>query len=237
MSGRRWTEEEEIKLENMVGIYAIHTIAKRLNRTEGSITNKITRLGLGGGVSNTEGITLNKLSETCGVGEGTVRRWIEKGLKAKKSIKYRSARYTFIKIKDFWDFAYKNQDDINFAKIERNILGSEPSWVKDKRRTDIKYYKNKCKRWTKQDDDTLKTMYKYHTLKEIGKTLGRTEDAVNTRARILGIKKRVVIPFSKKEIKMLINMKNKGMSDFEIGKKLCRSSWTINVKYKSLQGK
>ncbi|PWX17697.1 hypothetical protein CYK65_14070 [Clostridium perfringens] len=121
MAGRRWTENDIEALCEMVGKYKIKTIAKRLDRTDLAVINKITKLRLGGGVSNAEGITINKLAQACCVGEGKVRRWIGKGLKAKKCIKYRSGSYTFIKIDDFWRFAFSNKELIDFSKIEKKF--------------------------------------------------------------------------------------------------------------------
>ena len=160
MAGRRWTENDIEALCEMVGKYKIKTIAKRLDRTDLAVINKITKLRLGGGVSNAEGITINKLAQACCVGEGKVRRWIGKGLKANKCIKYRSGSYTFIKIDDFWRFAYKNQDLINFANIEKHILGKEPKWVEERRTYDIRNNNKKYTPWTKNDDHTLKKSIK-----------------------------------------------------------------------------
>ena len=227
MAGRRWTENDIEALCEMVGKYKIKTIAKRLDRTELAVINKITKLRLGGGVSNAEGITINKLAQACCVGEG-------KGLKAKKCIKYRSGSYTFIKIDDFWEFAYKNQYLINFANIEKHILGKEPKWVDERRTYDIRNNNKKYTPWTKNDDHTLKKMYKTHTLREIGLALGRTEMAINTRMRVLGIKKRVVIPWTEKEIDLLLSLKKKGLSDEKVGLELGIASGTVNAKYRAI---
>ena len=234
MAGRRWTENDIEALCEMVGKYKIKTIAKRLDRTDLAVINKITKLRLGGGVSNAEGITINKLAQACCVGEGKVRRWIGKGLKAKKCIKYRSGSYTFIKIDDFWRFAFSNKELIDFSKIEKNILGAEPIWVDERRTYDIRNNKKKYTQWTKNDDHTLKKMYKTHTLREIGLALGRTEMAINTRMRVLGIKKRVVIPWTEKEIDLLLSLKKKGLSDEKVGLELGRASGTVNAKYRAV---
>ena len=218
MAGRRWTENEIEALCDMVGKYKVKTIAKRLDRTELAVINKITKLRLGGGVSNAEGITINKLAQACCVGEGKVRRWIRKGLKAKKCIKYRSGSYTLI----------------NFANIEKHILGKEPKWVEERRTYDIRNNNKKYTPWTKSDDHTLKKMYKTYTLREIGLALGRTEMAINTRMRVLGIKKRVVIPWTEKEIDLLLSLKKKGLSDEKVGLELGRASATVNAKYRAI---
>ena len=77
-------------------------------------------------------------------------------------------------------------------------------------------------------------MYKYYSLKEIREVVGRTEEAISIRIRKLGLKRRVVIRWSDKEIKMLLKMKKKGMSENKIAIELGRSSGSVNKKYKEL---
>lgn len=234
MGGKLWSEDEVIKLIEMSDKLKTSTIAKSLGRTEEAVKKKLMRLNISTSINSIDAITVSNLASICKVGGGRVRTWIKKGLKTKKFKKYKSSVFTFIKIEDFWDFAEKNKDLINFANIDRNILGREPDWVREKRLNDIKYSKKKNARWTKKEDDVLRRMYKYYSLKEIREVVGRTEEAISIRIRKLGLKRRVVIRWSDKEIKMLLKMKKKGMSENKIAIELGRSSGSVNKKYKEL---
>lgn len=234
LGGKLWSEDEVIKLIEMSDKLKTSTIAKSLGRTEEAVKKKLMRLNISTSINSIDAITVSNLASICKVGGGRVRTWIKKGLKTTKFKKYKSSVFTFIKIEDFWDFAEKNKDLINFANIDRNILGREPDWVREKRLNDIKYSKKKNARWTKKEDDVLRRMYKYYSLKEIREVVGRTEEAISIRIRRLGLKRRVVIRWSDKEIKMLLKMKKKGMSENKIAIELGRSSGSVNKKYKEL---
>lgn len=43
-----------------------------------------------------------------------------------------------IRIDDFWKWAEKHQDLLDFSNYELNMLGAEPSWVPVKRRRDFR---------------------------------------------------------------------------------------------------
>lgn len=234
MSGKLWSEEEVKQLIEMSDKFKASTIAKVLGRTEAAVKNKLIRLNISTSITSMDAITAGNLASVCKVGGGRVRTWIKKGLQTTKFKKYKNSNFTFIKIEDFWDFATENKDLINFANIDRNILGIEPDWVREKRLNDIKYSKKKNARWTKREDDVLRRMYKDYSLKEIREVVGRTEDAITIRIRRIGLKRRVVIRWSDKEIKMLLRLKKKGMSENKIAIELGRSSGSVNKKYKEL---
>lgn len=234
MSGKLWSEDEVKQLIEMSEKFKASTIAKVLGRTEAAVKNKLIRLNISTSITSIDAVTVGNLASVCKVGSERVRNWIKKGLKTTKFKKYKNSNFTFIRIEDFWDFATENKDLINFANIDRNILGIEPDWVREKRLNDIKYSKKKNARWTKSEDDVLRRMYKDYSLKEIREVIGRTEDAITIRIRRIGLKRRVVIRWTDKEIKMLLRMKKKGMSENKIAIELGRSSGSVNKKYKEL---
>lgn len=47
------------------------------------------------------------------------------------------------------------------------------------------------KPWTQEDEKTLAQIYKTHTLNEVCKRLGRTKKAVQLRADVLGLTRRI----------------------------------------------
>lgn len=61
MGHKRWTKEDEELLMKWYGSYPIDKIAKRLDRTVGSIINKRQRMKLGAFLDNGDYITLNQL--------------------------------------------------------------------------------------------------------------------------------------------------------------------------------
>lgn len=183
---RRWTEEEtEYLIENW-GKYSVSTIAKNLNRTENSIINKINRIGLCGFKTNCEYITLNQLVVLmCGKNGSSTNKnkLLNNGLPA-VSKKINKSSVKFIDIDKFWEWAEENKNSLNFRRLEENILGREPSWVKEKRRNDILQFnkKNAYKRWTNFEIEKLKKYTELgYDLKTIAKELKRSEGAIRRK--------------------------------------------------------
>lgn len=75
----------------------------------------------------------------------------------------------------------RNKDFLDFSNFEKNALGKEPDWVKDKRKEDKeKSRKYKTTPWTVQEDEKLKyylKQFKYSCM-ELSKLLMRTEGAI-----------------------------------------------------------
>ena len=76
--------------------------------------------------------------------------------RVKAGTKYRY----MVDLEKFWEWAYKNQQILNFSRFEKYSLGCEPDWVESKRNQNKKINKNNSP-WTKQEDmillDKLKT--------------------------------------------------------------------------------
>ena len=132
---RNWTKEEETILSDLWGLESIENIAKKLKRTVPAITNKVASLGLGTAIENNyNGLTIKDISNLFGVNINIVSvGWIGLGLKYKvqKISKFRSYRY--VEIKDLYEFLEKNQNIWDSRNLEKNILGVEPDWLKEKR--------------------------------------------------------------------------------------------------------
>jgi hypothetical protein len=73
---RRWTDDEEEHLTEMLGRIPLHAIAKRLHRTETAITVRMKRRGL---AQRTEHYTANVAAHELGVESRTVCHWIRTG--------------------------------------------------------------------------------------------------------------------------------------------------------------
>lgn len=183
-------------------MYSIPTIAKRMNRSEAAIKGRATRLGLGAHLAASEFITFNVLIQELGIskpGSASCYSWaLEKFQKCGLKIhKHRVQNNTFkmVNIEEFWEFAEKNRHLFDFSRLEENVLGMEPEWVKVKRAEDYKrarMVKTKSVRWTEADDKELLRllrMYRF-TYPEIAARLCRSEGAIQRRITDLGYKER-----------------------------------------------
>lgn len=133
-----WTEEEEILLSDLWGSEPIEKIAKKLNRTVSSIRNKAFQLKLGSQIdSNYEGLKITEISELFCVRPELIKiGWVALGLKVKSRKITQSTSYQYVEISDLFDFLEANQNIWNSRVLEKNILGKEPEWLKEKRKRD-----------------------------------------------------------------------------------------------------
>lgn len=242
MGGVNFANEENQYIEDNWGVKSIVTIAKNLNRTTSSIINKRTRLGLGAFLENGEYITINQLFKAINRGgiSYTIEHWIKKGFPVRtKRVLNNSFRVVYIN--DFWKWAKKYRMHIDFAKFEKNVIGSEPDWVEEQRKADIKFARYKTTPWTLNEDMqliNLLRLYKY-TYKELSLTLLRTEGGIKRRMIVLGIKERPLREsahsiWTKEETNIVIDMYNKGYRSDVIKEYIDKSAQAINGKIERL---
>jgi len=247
-AGKKWSKEELEFLEKNWGKYTIPYIAKKLNRTIKAVKMKAYRIGLGRHIHSGEYITVNQLMKALGRNGGTnhtIKHWTQKGLpvKTKRTLK---KKFKIIYIEEFWKWAKKNRMLIDFSKVEENILGEEPAWVKEQRKADIAASRYKNTPWTKEEDSLLKSMLKLYrySYRDISIRLRRTEGAIKRRMITLGIKERPLKadnhnPWSQEEIDILVEMYNKGYIAEVIAEKIPKSALAISGKIERmiLEGK
>jgi hypothetical protein len=245
MGKTNWTEEEMNYIEDNWGTASIPTIAKKLNKTINAIKLKANRMGLGCHLYGSELITFNQLLGALNKhGSYTWQRdlWTKKGLKVsyKKSI---NKKYLMVNIKDFWKWVEKNRKYVDFSKVEENILGPEPEWVKVQRKADQLKSKFKKTPWTPAEDCLLKSMlksYKY-TYKDISQRLLRTEGAIKRRMLDLRINERPLIAdkhsqWSNEDTVKLMDLKSKGYSSEIIAEIIgTKTALAINAKLERLE--
>lgn len=98
-------------------------------------------------------------------------------------------------LEEFWEWAEKNRSFIDFSRMEENILGLEPAWVKEQRKIDIKNKTAyKTTPWTDLEDKKLLRLlreFKYSYL-DLSKKLNRTCGAILRRICDLGYRERPV---------------------------------------------
>lgn len=135
---RFWTSEEEEILSDLWGTVSVDKIAEKLDRTVSSLKNKVFQLGLGSQMENNyDGISITQVAELFNVNDQTVSiYWISLGLKTTTRNISKTRKYRYVTINDLYDFLEKNQNIWDSRYLEKNILGKEPDWLKEKRKSD-----------------------------------------------------------------------------------------------------
>ncbi len=242
----KWTKEEESFLYDKWGVMSLPKIAEKLDRTEIAVRNKKDRMNLGSFLESGDYITVGQLLQAMGKRNDKYINisWIEKrGLPIFKK-KVTKQRVKCVRINDFWKWAEKNKNFLDFSKFERYALGKEPEWVNAKRIRDIQS-KNKYKKipWSKDEEEYLLFLvnqYKY-TYKEISERIRRTDGAIRRKLLDLGIKARPIaensIKWTEEEVKTLKELISLGYDYNSIGTKInTKSEKAIRAKVYRLYG-
>ena len=193
---KKWTQEEYDYLQEKWGQISLKAIAKNLGRTEAAVLIKIQRLGLGAFLESGEYVSWHQLLRAVGYTGGTKyleTSWIKNRNFPIVEKKVRDCSFKVVRLDDWWKWAEKNQNFLDFSKFEENLLGEEPDWVKEKRRHDFELSQKYIKTpWTSIEDKRLERLvnqYKY-TYSEISKIMRRTEGAIQRRCNDLSLKGR-----------------------------------------------
>jgi len=180
-----WSESEKELLSELWGQKSVMDIARRLGRTETAILIKASRMRLGPTKSAQGKMTANELAKALGINNNkNIYRWIQKhGLKCKHKVTRIKAKYYLIEIDEFWKWGEKNQYRFDSHKFEPMILGKEPDWMTEKRKSNPT--RSWPGRWTAKEDDMLREMFKTcnYTYQQIAGRMGRTKNAVGNRLR------------------------------------------------------
>lgn len=246
---KRWTKEDVQYLEESWGNVSIGKICENLNRTRYAINNKVNRLGLGKFTDNhSQGwVSYNAVLDLMGITKSKGYSYIsfiqKRGLPIHR-LRRDKAKIIMVNIKEFWEWAEKNQHSLDFSKLERYSFGPEPQWVDIKRQRDISKVKNiNHGKWTKAEDEYLLMLlrqYRY-TWREISLKLNRTYGAVQRRIVDLGYKERPIresysSKWSPEQLELLKLMVKNGNNYFEINKVINKSEKAIRGKVYILYG-
>ncbi|WP_182102760.1 hypothetical protein [Niallia taxi] len=228
-SERFWTREEEEYLEDNWGSISFKSMSKKLNRSVNAIKLKGQALGLTRALWSIDDISLHQLSLAIKVDYHTVMNWIEKyDFPVKQKLVSEKARYKVVSLEAFWKWAKHHVHLIQFTKVERHILGKEPEWVVEQRKSEQKMTvkKQSSSSWSKDDIDKLIAMvnkYRY-TYTDISKELKRSEAAIKRKLYDLKIKARPVrnsnVKWTPEQELELVVLFQKGMSFDYIGMQL-----------------
>lgn len=197
MENRRnkvWTIEEDMKLENLWGKYAVETIAETMGRTKSSILHRVNTLELGGFFDN--GLyTATDVSKILGVCKSQVIYWIaHKGLKATRKRKCSQMNYQ-IQPHNLVEWLKENQNLWCANKVENMALGKEEQWLLNKREKDKnKIEKNKRNKYTLKEDELIKKLYlEGYSNKEICERTGRSLEGIKNR--LVYLREKYNLPF------------------------------------------
>lgn len=181
MGGRRWTEQEKTFLAENWGTYSLPYIAEALGRTETAIIREVNLLQLGPFLEGGDYVTLNTIRTAFSSG---VETWIRRGIPLKKRrMKRRS--FWVVNLEEFWAWAEKNTDVVNFAKLPKNTLGKEPDWVDRERSRRAR--STKRMEWTLDEVQRLRSLVltgKY-SVEELARELRRSYGSVYAQLKIL----------------------------------------------------
>lgn len=195
---RHWTAEEESLLAESWGVCGIPALAKKLNRSQGAIKLRASRLHLGPLLMGGDYVTLNQLVTAfnrTGSYSYKMISWVEnRGLPVhNKRVQQNTFRVVYLK--EFWTWAEKNRSFLDFSKLEPLAFGEEPAWVAEQRKRDFKACSLQRKDpWTPAEDAKLRMLleqYKY-TYEQMSDMLRRSPGAIQRRCADLGLKARPV---------------------------------------------
>ena len=195
---KKWSKQEEEYLIEKWGTLSVKTIAKNLGRSENAIMVRKGRLGLGAFLESGEYVTWNQLHLALGIGpvdNYKMISWVQNRDFPVHTKRVRENSYKVVYLEEWWEWAEKNRDLLDFSKFEEGVLGCEPEWVKAKRRHDIeKKQKYIMTPWTKIEDDRLIRLVQkqQYTYDDLSKMLRRTNGAIQRRLCDLGVKDRPI---------------------------------------------
>jgi len=247
MYGKIWTEKECDYLQEKWGTVSLKGIAKNLNRSENSILLKVQHLGLSPFLESGDYITWHQLLVALGIDSSGMYKnisWIKNRGCPVKMKKVNKCSFKIIYLDDFWKWAEKNIDFLDFSGFEEKSLGVEPGWVKEKRRRDIASNQNYIKSpWTRTEDERLKKLlrdYKY-SYSDISKMLRRTNGAIQRRRCDLKIMERPIkadnhIKWTDKQYGALLDLISKGYGYEYMAEVIGKSSKAIRGKVYSCYG-
>lgn len=171
-TGRTWKAGEVAYLARVYLRQPVEKTASDLKRTKTAVHLKAHKLGL-----SYEFLTAQVIADCFHIDSDAVKRWVDKlNLKSIKT-PYKSGYRYYIKIEDFWEWAYENRGKINWSKYELKSLLPEPEWVKKEKQNCL--VKKSHDKITGIEIMKIKNMRKKGiTYKNIALELGRTEYSI-----------------------------------------------------------
>lgn len=250
-SGSAWTSEDDEQLRELWGHPGgIPKIARVIGRSEYAIKLRAMRLKLGPYLNGGELVSLLQVAQIIvgfddsGSITYSMRRWEEHGLPVHKTRVQRS-RWKQVNIDEFWAWAKKNQDILDFSRFEENRLGMEPTWVKKKRKIDQRNRTmttpKKC-RWSPEEDALLAAMCKSGrcTHEDLQRTFRRTSSSIRRRIYDLVLPRPIkcaTVKWTPNDMRQLVEMVEAGYSHDWVAKTMNRSTQAVRGKIEWIKKK
>lgn len=137
---RLWTKEEEEELIELWDERNMTWLSNKFNRSLDAIKNKAYELGLRKQFLHQDSLKIDEIAEIFNVSRNEVEiTWIILGLPYRVEKLSKTTCYKYVRIDDLFLFLENNQFLYDGKDFEENILGIEPSWVKEKRKHDTFY--------------------------------------------------------------------------------------------------
>lgn len=238
--GRLWTKEEDDFLRENVGKLRLQTLAEKLGRTVEAVDCRLCRLGIAHTKAMTGRLTANELANLVGMEQKAVLRWIRNhGLPAKRKAPKLSQIYHLISPEDFWKWAERNKERIDFSRIKPDSIPPEPEWVEEEREKDRRTIpKRRREPWTPEEEGKMQQMIALgYSYAEIAEELGRTYSGVAHRInKIQGSgkakvpRRKIAIPWTDEEVQLMLELERKGYDDESIAYSLGREKSHIVYK-------
>lgn len=229
MNRRRWTEEEIDFLFENYGKRSLQNLTRNLGRSEASVSSKAATLGLQLNTAQTW-FTVSEFCEVTEISRSTVQYWIKKfGFPARRN-KRISKKYVQINPQNFWRWAEKNKQLIQWAEFPRYALGKEPKWVKETRTASARLV-NKRRPWSRWELEELKYLLNQNkfTYPELSERLNRSQGAIKRKIYDLElpwpvyINRKAVDRYTQEEIDKAIELYVDGYPLAEVAKMIGRT--------------
>lgn len=199
-----WSDEEVDILMESVGVLTFDGIARKLKKTPRAVESKLDKLGMANTKFASGMITMHELSVALGIDDKVVKRWIDnKELPhIRKNFRYgeynerrgreKKRLFYYINVDEFWAWAGKNKDVLNWHRVPEDALPPEPLWVNPQRKIDFYKWEKQRSAWSEEQDKLLWQYYYQDNLpqKQIAMLLGKTVSRVEKRLRKLREAKR-----------------------------------------------
>lgn len=183
-SHRRWTKEEEEKLEIYCGKYSTGEIARKLKRSESSVRCKRMRMEVPNFFEQTDKLTGAEIGRLVGMDKSNIyRTWVEKGLKVQMV-----GRNKMVSEEQLVEFMKEHQELWKASKCDYYYF-CRYKWFKDRlqrERNGLESYDNykNFKHWTTKDISRVRMLKQRGlTHREIADEVGRSKQAIDHLSR------------------------------------------------------
>ena len=132
---RRWSAAEEEVLERYYGKLDTDRLCKRLGISYRRFRRKAKSMRLGYQREADEFVTMRQVREMLGIQHYAIRRFINAGLPVVYK-KFGERINVMIRMSRFLNWLESNQDMWSAVRVSHMALGTEPLWLRDKRRNE-----------------------------------------------------------------------------------------------------